>query len=89
MCPSQTHIETFSSTNKMLGLKVSFNKCKILESYQESSLNTMVYNQKSTTRERNDFLKKQHHHYTILLNKNNNKKWITVKIKLSKLAEKK
>lgn len=55
MCPSQTHIETFSSTNKMLGLKVSFNKCKILESYQESSLNTMVYNQKSTTRERNDF----------------------------------
>ena len=32
MCPSQTHIETFSSTNKMLGLKVSFNKCKILES---------------------------------------------------------
>lgn len=34
MCPSQTPIETFSSTNKMLGLKVSFNKCKILESYQ-------------------------------------------------------
>lgn len=58
MCPSQTHIETFSSTNKMLGLKVSFNKCKILESYQESSLTTMVYNQKSTTRERNDFKKK-------------------------------
>ena len=85
MCPSQTHIETFSSTSKMLGLKVSFNKCKILESYQESSLTTMVYNQKSTTRERNDKKKKKTSPYYWTITK----KSMTEEIKLSKLTKKK